>query len=383
MVSVEQLIGDLLVRHNCVIIPAFGGFVAKQTSASIDYKNGIMTPPRKSLLFNRQLINNDGLLIAELAVSNAINYNQATDTVGTLVNSWNEKLRNGERISIDKIGFLFYDQEKNICFEQDRFFNLLLESYGLEKVHFLSENDVQLAQKTTIERALSVEENTPVQPAIVFNTEGISKEKGATDAQVIEHPALQKNSKIWKYVAAACLLPIAFYSFWLPMKTTVLESGIISIQDFNPFYKSTDGNYSQEKISLKSPFEKYITLEENVAALPKDITIYSYKYADDLYIPIRLTKALQNTFNTELPEVKLEKQVSISTYNLIVGCFGSETNAKNLVSILKSKGFSPQIVDVSNGLYRVSIGAANSVDEMQKISQAANDQGFDGWILKK
>ncbi|MEY3200216.1 MAG: hypothetical protein RJA13_2174, partial [Bacteroidota bacterium] len=58
MVSVEQLIGDLLVRHNCVIIPAFGGFVAKQTSASIDYKNGIMTPPRKSLLFNRQLINN-------------------------------------------------------------------------------------------------------------------------------------------------------------------------------------------------------------------------------------------------------------------------------------------------------------------------------------
>ena len=167
------------------------------------------------------------------------------------------------------------------------------------------------------------------------------------------------------------------------MKTTVLESGIISIQDFNPFYKSTDGNYSQEKISLKSPFEKYITLEENVAALPNDITIYSYKYAADLYIPIRLTKALQNTFNTELPEVKLEKQVSISTYNLIVGCFGNETNAKNLVSILKSKGFSPQIVDVSNGLYRVSIGAANSVDEMQKISQAANAQGFDGWILKK
>ena len=146
MVSVEQLIGDLLVRHNCVIIPAFGGFVAKQTSASIDYKNGIMTPPRKSLLFNRQLINNDGLLIAELAVSNAINYNQATDTVGSLVYTWNEKLRNGERITIDKIGFLFYDQEKNICFEQDRFFNLLLESYGLETVHFLSENDVQLAQ---------------------------------------------------------------------------------------------------------------------------------------------------------------------------------------------------------------------------------------------
>jgi hypothetical protein len=383
MVSVEQLIGDLLVRHNCVIIPAFGGFVAKQTSASIDYKNGIMTPPRKSLLFNRQLINNDGLLIAELAVSNAINYNQATDTVGSLVNTWNEKLRNGERITIDKIGFLFYDQEKNICFEQDRFFNLLLESYGLETVHFLSENDVQLAQKNTIERALRVEEDAPVQPAIVFNTEAISTNNGGTETRVIEHPVLQKNSKIWRYVAAACLLPIAFYSFWIPMKTPVLESGMVSMQDFNPFYKSTEGNYSQEKSLLKSPFEKYTTLEESVAALPNDITIYSYKYSEDLYIPIRLTNALPNAFNAELPEDDVDSPVSVSTYNLIIGCFGSEANAKNLVSILKSKGFSPQIVDISNGLYRVSIGAANSVNEMQKISQNAAAQGFEGWILKK
>ena len=39
MVSVEELIGELLLRHNCVIIPSFGGFVAKQTGASIDYRN--------------------------------------------------------------------------------------------------------------------------------------------------------------------------------------------------------------------------------------------------------------------------------------------------------------------------------------------------------
>jgi cell division protein FtsN len=167
------------------------------------------------------------------------------------------------------------------------------------------------------------------------------------------------------------------------MKTPVLESGMVSIQDFNLFYKSTDGNYSQEKISLKSPFEKYTTLEESVAALPNDIAIYSYKYSEDLYIPIRLTNALPNAINEELPEVKGESQVSVSTYNLIVGCFGSESNAKNLVSTLKSKGFSSQILDISNGLYRVSIGAANSVDEMQKISQTATAQGFEGWVLKK
>jgi cell division protein FtsN len=165
------------------------------------------------------------------------------------------------------------------------------------------------------------------------------------------------------------------------MKTTVLESGMLSIRDFNPFYTSKDGNYSPEKNSIQSSFQKYTTLEENVAALPKDITIYSYKYADDLYIPIRLSNNAQNSFNNSITEE--EAHVSVSSYHLIVGCFGSESNAKNLVSTLKSKGFLPQIVDVSNGLYRVSIGGANSVAEMQKISQKAVDQGFDGWVLEK
>ena len=54
---IEELIGDLLLRHNCVVIPTFGGFVAGQTSATFDASKGTILPPRKSLLFNKQLIN--------------------------------------------------------------------------------------------------------------------------------------------------------------------------------------------------------------------------------------------------------------------------------------------------------------------------------------
>ena len=75
---IEQLIGDLLLRHNCVVVPSFGGFVAKQTVAVIDTANGVMLPPRKSLLFNKQLINNDGLLIAAFAQASGKSYNEAS-----------------------------------------------------------------------------------------------------------------------------------------------------------------------------------------------------------------------------------------------------------------------------------------------------------------
>lgn len=393
MISVEQLIGELLLRHNCVIIPSFGGFVAKQSSASIDYKNGVMTPPRKSLLFNRQLINNDGLLIAELAVSNSIQYNEATSSVGDLVKDWNEKLRNGERITIDKVGFLFFDQEKNICFEQDRFFNLLLESYGLEKVHFLSESDVQFAQKTIIERSINEESEHVIQAAIVFNTETIALEERAAEKKIIEHPALKSKTKIWKYVAAACLLPIAFYSFWLPMKTDVLESGMISIKDFNPFYKSGEGTYKSTDLKAKIEEKEYTTLDQSISKLPEDVTVFYYKYDEDLYIPVRITNTtvvensvVENPTEIEIP-VSIKAPVAStkknSKFELIVGCFGSETNATNLVATLKAKGIPAYIYDVSNGLNRVSAGNAGSEKEMQGVIQNAAAQGFEGWVLKK
>ena len=383
MVSVEQLIGELLLRHNCVIIPSFGGFVAKQASATIDYKTGLMTPPRKSLLFNRQLINNDGLLVAELAVSNSIHYNEAIDIVGKMVSTWGDKLRKGERITIDKVGFLFFDQEKNICFEQDRFFNLLLESYGLGKVHFLTEQDVQQAQRSSIERALdsSLENQSSRPSVIVFDTETIRVNAQEKEAVIVEHPALKQKSKAWRYIAAACFIPIAFYSFWLPVKTDVLESGMISIKDFNPFYKSAAGSYQPTVFPKIAPRKSEITLEESISNLPEEVEIYSYKYDEDFYIPIRIPR--KKTVQEKVEVSKENNTSENASFEFIVGCFSNEENAKSLVATLKSKGFNAYVLDVTNGLSRISVGNESSESAIGTLSDKAKQAGFDGWILKK
>lgn len=359
MVTVEHLIGELLLRHNCVIIPSFGGFVAKQTSASIDYRNGLISPPKKSLLFNRQLINNDGLLIAELAVQNSIHYNEATDAVREIVEKWNNQLRNGERITIDKVGFLFFDQEKNICFEQDRFFNLLLESYGLGKVHFLTESDVQLVQKTTIEKAIIESEKTDAQPAIVFDTEKEVQKTVQAEPVVIQHPALKSKTKVWRYVAAACFLPIAFYSFWLPMKTNVLQSGVISINDFNPFHKS------QPKGSVNAV--KEATHQTMTFNLDNAISVVNDKYNERPYnLAGDLDFITNDTANPAVVETMNEATTSQAfSREYIVGCFSSEENANKLIQSLKQKGVNAYILDVTNGLHRISAGGANSEAELQ------------------
>ena len=40
MLTVEGLIGDLLIQHNCVVVPGFGGFVAQRVAAQLDTAKG-------------------------------------------------------------------------------------------------------------------------------------------------------------------------------------------------------------------------------------------------------------------------------------------------------------------------------------------------------
>ena len=428
MFTVEELIGNLLLRNNCVIVPSFGGFVAKQTSATIDYKNGVMLPPRKSVLFNRQLVNNDGLLISEFAITNKVIYPTAEENVIGRVSDWNEKLRNGERVTLDRVGYLFYDQEKNICFEQDRFFNLLLESYGLGKVHFVTEEDIKISQHISAVKANQIEETE--EPTFRLVSMPIIEEEPVVVSEkefvLIEHPEVKPTSKLWKYLAAAVLLPVGFYSFWLPMKTNVLESGLLSIKDFNPSYKAIKGSYIKSdftKIKVEKNSEP--TLEESIKSLPSDVDTYSYAFDEDTYIPVKISdsktkveteekieiETIENaviksvakkeiskpiiqkeTKTTIQPSIKkIEKVVAEKTvvetksknFDFIVGSFATDASATVLVNQLKTNGLKAYLITDNSGKHRVSAGSASTIEEIKSIAEKVKTNGVEGWILRK
>ena len=60
--NITLYINKLLNLHDCVILPGFGGFVTNYVNAKVSEKN-IFSPPRKIVAFNRNLKNDDGLLI--------------------------------------------------------------------------------------------------------------------------------------------------------------------------------------------------------------------------------------------------------------------------------------------------------------------------------
>lgn len=383
MVGLDQLIGELLMRHNCVIIPSFGGFVAQQISASIDYTTGVMTPPKKSLLFNRQLINNDGLLVSAYAVANSLHYTEAQDSVRETITSWQERLASGQRVSIDKVGFLYFDQENNICFEQDRFYNLLLASFGLGQIHFLPQEDIVLAQHTIVQHAAETES-----AAIVFDTEHIEQVEQDEDESIIVHPAVSKKRTWVKLAAAACLLPIGFYSYWIPMKTNVLESGMFSVRDFNPLIKAHKANYIVQKQATLKPTNAQPEFDQVLNTLPQDVDVYALHVLDDVYMPVKVHDATFTqapvstpvTSETQTPEPIKATGVK---YEYIVGCFGELSNAEALIATLAKQGFNARVVDQQKGLHRVSLGSAQTNQELDQLKQAAAAKAVSGWILKK
>ncbi len=172
MLTVETLIGNLLLQHNCVVVPSFGGFVAQRVPARLDELTSTMHPPKKSVLFNKQLISNDGLLVQAYAHHAKLNYSQAEIEVKNCVGLWEKQLNEGQRVSIDRVGILFLDKERNLSFEQDRFYNLLLESYGLGSIHFVSVEDVQaLVAHDQIQLVATASETET--PIIALNGESI------------------------------------------------------------------------------------------------------------------------------------------------------------------------------------------------------------------
>ena len=139
-------IGQLLQKHNCVIVPKFGGFIANYKSAVIDSVNNRISSPSKSVLFNPNLVTNDGLLGDYVAQKQAIDYLGALDYIGANVSVWNSELDAGGRVEIGEIGFLF-KQADQIIFEQNREVNLLLNAYGLSGISF-----VNFAAKPEVEK---------------------------------------------------------------------------------------------------------------------------------------------------------------------------------------------------------------------------------------
>ena len=246
--------------------------------------------------------------------------------------------------------------------------NYLLSSFGLPIVKAIA---LPRLEKETPVIAISTEKKVEKTIEVKKPTAKIIDIKEST--KIVEKRKTV-NSKWW---IAAALIPIGFYSAWIPMKTDMLKgNGNFQYSDLNPFsYQKTLGMYSE--FDLDIPNVDSVMKVDFTALDDKISEVNSINKNDYVEMP-------ESTYvDIEVPEINYSKTEE-KTYFVIGGCFSDKTNAETFVNDLKSKGFDAQLVDFHKGLHRVAFGKFDSRNEAKSAkSDITNSGEFSACVLKK
>ncbi len=154
---VANYISDLLYRYECVVLPSFGAFLTQKFSAEIDTDTNLFLAPRKTISFNEQLKQNDGLLANHILTVEQLSYADALKKISDFVQSLKEKLTEGETVFFAKIGHFSLNHEGKIQFMPLEDVNYLTSSFGLT-----STKSIPVLREVYKEDVVAIEEKSPI-----------------------------------------------------------------------------------------------------------------------------------------------------------------------------------------------------------------------------
>lgn len=168
MFSIIEHIEYLVARHDCVVVPGWGAFIANYDSAAYDEERSLLTRPCRTIGFNAGVTHNDGLLAQSLVRREGLSYDEAMRFINDSVAAFGKQLLKGSEVSMGRLGYF--------CRREDRYnefvpFNDLEASdkfYGLA--------DVEIQTITALERA-RLEADLDQRPAAIVAERGLFARK--------------------------------------------------------------------------------------------------------------------------------------------------------------------------------------------------------------
>jgi cell division septation protein DedD len=311
-----------------VVLPGLGGFIAKYKGATLNTSLHTIYPPQKTIGFNPQIKENDGLLISALCALNNCSYSEGKAELDSWVKEQSNTLLRGEKLSWKGIGILFQDRIGKTQFIPDSKGNFSVESFGLEKII-----------RVPVEREM--------------------QEPATAEVSVLEKRAAQGSKWIWK-AAAVLALPI-------------LGVGIFALSHK---IETTDWQYASFKLlGTKSRIAQY------TPSTNRDIPTYTVE--EDFIVPEPVVSApvtsTTKVENTE--EIKVEDTHHLAKYEIIVGAFSVPQNAKRMVAELKKKGFNARLSGKKGNLQLVSAASDSNYEAMiQMLDKIKSEVNPSAWL---
>ncbi len=353
VIELERHIEILLLDHDCVIVPDFGGFTAHHVEARYDGRDCMFLPPLRTIGFNPQLTMNDSLLAQSYVEAYDISYPEAIHRIADEVTEMRQVLAETGSYELNGIGILSINEGGNYNFEPCEAGILTPDLYGLGgfDIRPLASADAAeepsekgtsplFAEKEAVKVASLKEEiNCAVSPALVEEED--SKEKSAEFIQI--------RKSFLRNLVAACIALVAFFSLSTPLGTPGLQKSQI------------DTNL------LTRIMPKEITSAKNTQSL----VLNQEGQAE----PAAAKETLREDEET---------QGNTSYYSIVLASRVTKHNAANYAERLQNKGFKAARVLITASNVKVIYGTySTEAQAYSELNRLHADEAFaDGWVTK-
>jgi len=353
---ITNLISELLYKHDCVIVPNFGGFVSRHYSAGFNKGNNLLFPPAKHIIFNKNLIHNDGLLVTALMEKDAILFEEAAKRIEDYRLYIQSLLGVKKRFELPAIGLLYMDSENSLRFEAKADMNFLFDSFGFEPV---------------MANELAIEPQQPVARPVFENRMAVA---GQTSPK--QKKSYAKMAALTVGIPAA-LAFLIFAAYSKPMQP-IMQSSV------NPFY--TPGKtYMPNRVHSHTTYIIEDVAEPVLLADANGYAAFTLKGSR--------TVIIANTNDTVIKADKTMvhslkpanvKPLPAGKFQVVLGCFGRKENAVKLINELSRNKLNAGVSGVnSKGLYVVSCGSFNDKKEAAALLEVIKANYPKAWIMEQ
>ena len=344
--NIGKYIHGLLLENETVIIPGFGAFVSDYKPAEITDDTNELKPPSKEISFNRQIRNNDGLLVGSVALGEGVSHFDALKLIEKERENLIYNLDKGEKVTLEDTGELSADEKFEIQFVPFEDENLLLDSFGLETV--LLEDSVEKKGVPVKVEASSEQKKEEPKPVVIAEKKFSETKPIPVQNKKPEKEEKKKRGWLWLLLM---LLPIIIVGVFL-----------------------LNQNKTDKKPEVKTIEKPTLVIKEKPVVKQDSVVVDSISVSSQDSSKIKKTEI-----------IPIETVISDSPkYYLVGGSFKEEKNADNYLIELKEKGFEPFNLGKRGNFYIIGIGAFNTEKEalIAKKKFTTENPGSGAWVME-
>ncbi len=389
-----EYIKELLYEHDCVVLPGFGGFIARYEGATIHTLKHSLLPPRKKLAFNSSLKVSDGLLENTISRKEGISLDEVTVELKSFVAEIEDGIEEIGHYQIAGIGKFFYNEEYSIQFEADAKENFLEESYALPELYFkpIEREEHEMAKvpprpRPVVRRPAGQPGTPPPRPPRPAAKQKRPSKPPKEKKEKKDRPEHKKPIYV--------ILPVIFIIFGVVGSILFKPQPGSENASLNPL----DSTSTNEEVVSNSTPESESTSEEATSTIEEENPETSTVAADSEEPTSEISNTEEVVTTTEVTEEVEEEVVEAAPepeptpieettitepngrFHIIAGSFSSRQNAEKKIrqlgegTILEPRG--------SSSLIKVSVKSYNSWSEANSAVESLRGTYGQGiWVYK-